>query len=79
MYDYFPGEGLALGRENRRVAVKAAGDLVESKIRETRGRRSGRDIDAARCVSFVVPYRCEFQPLVDSQRERVFRQGKHVG
>ena len=37
MYDYLPGEGLALARENRRVAVKAAKDLVELKIRETRG------------------------------------------
>jgi len=44
MYDYLPGEGLALARENRRVAVKAAKDLVESKIRETRGGKSGRDI-----------------------------------
>jgi len=38
MYDYLPGEGL------RRVAAKAAKDLVESKIRETRGEKSGRDI-----------------------------------
>ena len=44
MYDYFPGEGLALARENRRVAVKAARDLVESKIRETRDGKSGKDI-----------------------------------
>jgi len=44
MYDYFPGEGLALARENRRVAIKVARDLVESKIRETRDGKSGRDI-----------------------------------
>ena len=44
MYDYLPGEGLALTRENRRVAVKASKDLVESEIRETRGGKSGRDI-----------------------------------
>jgi len=44
MYDYLPGEGLALARENRRVAVKAAGDLVESKIRETRGGKFGGGI-----------------------------------
>jgi len=44
MYDYSPGEGLALARENRTVAVGAAGDLVESKTRETRGGKSGRDI-----------------------------------
>jgi len=44
VYDYLPGEGLALARENRRVAVKAAEDLVKSKIRETRGGKSGRDV-----------------------------------
>jgi len=44
MDDYLPGEGLALARENRRVAVKTAKDLVESKIREIRGGKSGRDI-----------------------------------
>ena len=43
-YDYLLREGLALARENRRVAVKAAKDLVESKIRETRGGKAGRDI-----------------------------------
>ena len=31
-------------RESRRVAVKVAGDLVESKIQETRDGKSGRDI-----------------------------------
>ena len=30
--------------ENRRVAAKAAKDLVGSKILETRGGKSGRDI-----------------------------------
>jgi len=44
MYNYLPGNGLALARENRRVTVKAAKNLVESKIRETRGGKSGRDI-----------------------------------
>ena len=44
MYDYSPGEDLALARENRRVAVKAAKNLVEPKVRETRGGKSGRDI-----------------------------------
>ena len=44
MYNYFPGEGLALVRENRRVAVKVTRDLVESKIWETRDGKSGRDI-----------------------------------
>jgi hypothetical protein len=44
MYDYFPGEGLALARENRRIAVKAAKDLVDAKIRETRDGKYGRDI-----------------------------------
>jgi hypothetical protein len=44
MYDYLPGEGLSRTRENRRVATKAAKDLVESKIQETRDGKSGRDI-----------------------------------
>ena len=37
MYDYLPGEGLASGR----VAIKATKDLVEFKIRETRGGNLG--------------------------------------
>lgn len=44
MYDYFPGEGLARARENRRVAVKAAKDLIESKIQENRDGKFNRDI-----------------------------------
>ena len=44
MYDYFPGEGLARARENRRSATQAAKDLVESKIQEIRDGKSGRDI-----------------------------------
>jgi len=44
MYDYLPGEGLARARENRRVATKAAKDLVESKIQEREAQKSGRDI-----------------------------------
>ena len=44
MYDYLPGEGLALARENRKVATKASKDLVESKIQENRDGKSGRDI-----------------------------------
>jgi len=43
MYDYLPGGGLALARENRRVAVKVANGLVESKIQETRDGKSGKD------------------------------------
>lgn len=44
MYDYFPGEGLARARENRRVATKAAKDLIEAKIQENRDGKSSRDI-----------------------------------
>lgn len=44
MYDYFPGEGLARARENRRVAIKAAQDLIESKLQENKDGKSGRDI-----------------------------------
>ena len=44
MYDYFPGEGLARARENRRIATKAAKDLVDSKLQETRDGKAGRDI-----------------------------------
>ena len=44
MYDYSPGEGLALTRENRTAVLKAAKDLVESKIRGTGGGKSSRDI-----------------------------------
>ena len=42
MYDYLPGEGLALARENRRVATKASKDLGESKIQENKD--GNRDI-----------------------------------
>ena len=39
-----PGAGLARARENRRVATKAAKDLVESKIQEIEGGKPGKDI-----------------------------------
>ena len=44
LYDYMPGAGLARARENRRVATKAAKDLVESKIQEIEGGKPGKDI-----------------------------------
>jgi len=44
MYDYFPGEGLSRVRQSRRVAIKIAKDLIESKIQENKDEKSGRDI-----------------------------------
>ena len=55
MYDYSPGEGLALTRENRRVVVEVAKDLVESK---TKGRKSDRH-SLALLGAFVPQFRTE--------------------
>jgi len=61
MYDYFPGEGLARARENRRIATKAAKGLIEAKIQENRDGKSSRDIlTLLGAFVFVVPRRCQF-------------------
>ena len=64
MYDYFPGEGLARARENRRAATQAAKDLVESKIQETRDGKSGKDI-----LSLLGAFPLSSRVGVDSNRQ----------
>ena len=59
MYDYSPGEDLALARENRRVAVKAAKDLVEPKVRRPGEGNLAGIFDAARYVCLAMSYRGE--------------------
>jgi len=80
MYNYLPGEELALAKENRRVAVKAAKDLVESKIQETRGEKSGRDtLTLLGASDSWFPIGVSSNLYDDSQHKQVVRRDKQVG